>query len=374
MPIAPPALVEGAARVALPYGLFSTFSLRPGGARWEAGVQFEVGTLGPAGGIGEPVEPANEVQTVTQGGAGLTSFTLTYAGQTTSAIPAASSAATVQAALIALSNIGPTDVVVSGPTSGPYVVTWQGTKALTNVAQMTATPTGGTGTVTVATTKAGANTLGLPKVLTKNTQDESLATPFTVYGHFASGVGGWSMEDAQRLANEHLLAREEARVEQALWTGDLGNSPKLQGAPSTTTVMGTAGDAVLALALLENYIAVTYGSMGVIHMSRLAATILLEHDVLTISGGRLTTKLGTAVAAGTGYPGTGPSGQAAAAGTAWIFATPMLFGYRSEIFTSSATPGDLFDRRQNNITAIAERTYLLGFDPVGVGAALITLA
>lgn len=100
----------------------------------------------------------NEVQSVTEGGAGLTSFTLTYSGQTTASIPAAASAAAVQAALEALSNIGGGDVSVTGLDGGPYIVTFQGALAHTNVAQMTSTPTGGSGTVTVATLVTGSGT------------------------------------------------------------------------------------------------------------------------------------------------------------------------------------------------------------------------
>lgn len=102
-----------------------------------------------------PYSVSDEVQTVTEGGAGLTSFTLTFSGQTTAAIAAAATAAQVQAALEALSNIDVGDVAVSGAAGGPYTVTFGGKLADTDVAQMTATPTGGTGTVTVATTTAG---------------------------------------------------------------------------------------------------------------------------------------------------------------------------------------------------------------------------
>lgn len=100
----------------------------------------------------------NEVQSITEGGSGLTSFTLTYSGQTTSSLTASTTSAAIQAALIALSNIGPADVVVTGPagsSTGPWNVEFTGTLADTNVAEMTATPTGGTGTVTIATATAG---------------------------------------------------------------------------------------------------------------------------------------------------------------------------------------------------------------------------
>lgn len=108
-----------------------------------------------ASGLYGPYTVSNEVQTLTEGGSGLTSFTVTWNGQTTASIAAAATAAQVQAALEALSNIGAGNVVVTGNAGGPYTVTFQGALAGTDVAAMTTTPTGGTGTVTVATPTAG---------------------------------------------------------------------------------------------------------------------------------------------------------------------------------------------------------------------------
>jgi hypothetical protein len=108
-----------------------------------------------ATGLYGPYNVTDEVQTITEVGSGLTSFTLTYSGQTTASIDDQATAAEVQAALEALSNIAPGDVTVTGNPGGVYTVTFGGTLADTNVAQMTATPTGGTGTVTIATTTAG---------------------------------------------------------------------------------------------------------------------------------------------------------------------------------------------------------------------------
>lgn len=98
----------------------------------------------------------NEVQSLTEGGAGLTSYTITYAGQTTGAIDDDATAATVQTALEALSNLAPGDVVVTGTTNPiEMVVTFGGTLAGTNVASFTTTPTGGTGVVNVAVVTQG---------------------------------------------------------------------------------------------------------------------------------------------------------------------------------------------------------------------------
>lgn len=111
-----------------------------------------VGTARPTYGVTPVVD---EVQVVTEGGSGLTSFTLTYSGQTTASIAAAASAATVQNALVALSNVAPGDVIVTGANGGPYTVTFSQLLGGSNVTQMTATPTGGTGTVTVTTSTGG---------------------------------------------------------------------------------------------------------------------------------------------------------------------------------------------------------------------------
>lgn len=106
-------------------------------------------------GLFGPYSVTDEVQTLTVGGSGLTSWTATYSGQTTASLDDQATAAEVQAALEALSNIGVGDVTVTGAAGGPWTVTFGGALADTNVAQMTTTPTGGTGTVTVATTTAG---------------------------------------------------------------------------------------------------------------------------------------------------------------------------------------------------------------------------
>jgi hypothetical protein len=108
-----------------------------------------------ANGLYGPYTVSNEVQTVTEGGSGLTSFTLTYSGQTTGSLAALATADDMKLALEALSNIGVGDVTVTGNPGGVYTVTFNGALAGTDVAQMTATPTGGTGTVTVATSTAG---------------------------------------------------------------------------------------------------------------------------------------------------------------------------------------------------------------------------
>jgi hypothetical protein len=104
------------------------------------------------------VAGTNEVQTVTITGTPTGgTFTLTFAAQTTTPIAFNATAATVRAALEALSSLDVGDITVTGSAGGPWTVTFN--PALGNVPAMTADGTGLTGgttpTVVVATTTQG---------------------------------------------------------------------------------------------------------------------------------------------------------------------------------------------------------------------------
>lgn len=133
----------------------------------------------------------NEKVTLTAGGSGLTSFTLTFGGQTTTSLDAAATAAEVQAALEALSTIGADNVLVTGSAGGPYTVTFIGTLGGADVGGITTTPTGGTGTMTPAVATAGnATTLALTTAAC-DTEGEVLASTGTLTqadNAFASGT------------------------------------------------------------------------------------------------------------------------------------------------------------------------------------------
>jgi hypothetical protein len=214
-------------------------------------------------------------------------------------------------------------------------------------------------------------TVGLPKDLSHTLQTGE-ATPFTVYGSFKCSPAGWPPATAQSKATERLNTREEYQAEWAVWTGDLGNVPNFE-ADATDLGGGGVLTPSAGLALLEDWLSDFVGSLGVIHMSRGVAEVLLGRQLLKATGSSLTTQVGTPVVAGSGYPDTGPGGAGGQPGEAWIMASPPMFGYRSEVFTSSGRAGDLLDRGTNDMLAIAERTYLYGYDPCGVGAVKIAL-
>lgn len=108
-------------------------------------------------------EPTNEKQRVTVA-VGSDPFTLNFSGQPTNSLAHAATAAQVDAALEALSNIGVNEVFVSGVNGGPYDVTFHGTLGYANVPVMTAT--GATvSTITEGTLDAGVKLIANTAVL-----------------------------------------------------------------------------------------------------------------------------------------------------------------------------------------------------------------
>lgn len=88
-------------------------------------------------------------------------FTLTFDGQTTSALAENAAAADVETALEALSNVGVDELLVTGSAGGPFTITAAGTLANTSgfvLSANGASLTGGASTAVVATVQDGTDT------------------------------------------------------------------------------------------------------------------------------------------------------------------------------------------------------------------------
>lgn len=185
---------------------------------------------------------------------------------------------------------------------------------------------------------------GTPGAKTVTARDPwSHAKPFTVYAY--RSCAGESAESVADDVDTLLSNGEEFAAEQALWTA------------LTTAAAPTVGggDLLDALAYVEQLLGVNYFGTGVIHMNRGAATRLAQHLVRV--GNHLETIAGTPVAAGAGY-----DSAAAAAGPAVIYGTGALAVRRSTPDRHTA-----WNLQVNDYTAIAERTYLVGWDCYAVG-------
>lgn len=156
--------VSGMPVTAIRKGVLSGFDL--------SGLTYDqdVFLSGTDGALADADPGANEKQTATVTGSPTGgTFTLTFGGQTTGAIAYNATAATVEAALEAISTIGQGNVQVTGSAGGPYTVEFVGALEKTNVAAMTAdgaSLTGGTTPgVTIATATAGVASVKVGRVI-----------------------------------------------------------------------------------------------------------------------------------------------------------------------------------------------------------------
>jgi hypothetical protein len=181
--------------------------------------------------------------------------------------------------------------------------------------------------------------------------------PFTAYIYDTDSIAGRVASEHEARARARLSIGEQYGVELAISTR-LG--------VEVTEVAQTLGtepsEKVKAgIATIEQELGALTGAVGVIHMSRFAAT--LACDALVVTGGQLRTKLGTPVAAYSGWelftPGTP---QAAVV----IFGTGPMRAARGPVETFTGTP----DLDTNDVSIIAARTYSIGWDVGSVGVTI----
>lgn len=288
---------------------------------------------------------SEETQLVTEGGAGLTSFTLTFSGQTTGSIAAAATAATVQTALEALSNIAPGDVAVSGSAGGPYTVAFAGAYADTDVPQMTATPTGGSGTVTVTTPTSGA-------VITTTDDGVDIVTgePFTVYALHSCRMLAGGLARAQELARSKLAMGEWRSIEDGF------RDFVLDLAADLTPTPGTPVSPRVGIAILEEAAAAAYGGAPVLHIGRRTGTHLSSGGVIGQRSGRLETAQGAWVASHAGFTPGGTIGvTTAGAGERWAFATGAVLVNRGPVAVTEPVRRQTSGSPNNEVAVLAHR-------------------
>lgn len=182
------------------------------------------------------------------------------------------------------------------------------------------------------------------------------ADAFTVFAKSTASAGGMTEAEKFGQARQLLIAGEQAAVEAALW-GSLINAV---GVADGTAAADNLAEGV---AMAEGLIAQAYGGTAVLHMSRYTAT--KAHEVLRVNGSRLQTMLGSDVVAGGGYlPAPTTASQATI-----IFATGALKIVRGPIIDL----GVHYDTEVNDISAVVERTYSVGWDCAAVRVAVPAL-
>lgn len=216
------------------YGLFNSLTLR-----WSAEEASVQGAM-----LGRLLQEGitlttgiNEVQQVTKGTNTGGTFTLTYSGQTTAAIAWNAAAATVQAALEALSNIGVGDVLVTGAAGGPWTVTFDGALGDLDVALMTidgSSLTGGSGhAVTLVT--AGQPLTSI---------DPVPVDADTVSVYVADTLGGLSAGQLLRCYEVEVAWANKFALQKTLDASQGSFSAHVERAPDFTATIQLQHDAV----------------------------------------------------------------------------------------------------------------------------------
>lgn len=191
--------------------------------------------------------------------------------------------------------------------------------------------------------------------------------PFIVYSEIECSPVGMSDEQLQRYLFDRLSAGEQATVENVFSLQACGQAPGLSNNASVVTVTtGTAIDPVAALSRLEVQLASSYGLPGIIHVPIALGAYFAYLHLVQKQGNVWYTHVGNKVVFGN-YAGNSPAGAAPAAGEVWMYATGQVAIWRdSEVFTTDRAM--TLTRTTNVVTAVMERTYVVGFDCVVAGA------
>ena len=194
---------------------------------------------------------------------------------------------------------------------------------------------------------------GLPKVLDKpeGVAVESME-PITVYATFRTTPLDHTPEEAVTIAAQRLAQYEEYAIESALWNGVGGQGPALIRAQEWANNSG-AQPAEGAWNAAEKF-AHTPGVAPTFHISRRLGSLLAARQYINVDPktGDAYTIMGTPVVFGDGYPDTPPI----------IASTGPILIYRGDVFTSTSGAGG-FNKGTNDLTAVAERQYVVAFNP-----------
>lgn len=280
--------------------------------------------------------------------------------------------AQVQAAVQSLPGLSGATVTGTDAT-GPWTITYPAelgpqpalTADSTNL-------TGGPATVTIATQ-------GVAPVTSTSDPDipYGQTSTVTVYALFDCSPVGRDVNAARALAKLKLDYAAPRALEKAIWTGKDSAAAVITGQhladASTTDDLsgGAAVDLVTALGTLEKWLGQNYAGQGVVHADRFAApTFSRFRQVATVSGHK-ETELGTRVAFGQGYDGSGIAGAAAPAGQSWLFATPAVM-IRQGADVIEPSVDNALQPSANRLIMAAQRQYSVGWE-TGAAAVLATV-
>lgn len=218
------------------------------------------------------------------------------------------------------------------------------------------------------------------------------AQPFTPFAEVDCSPVGYDQAFQRARGVDALTRTESYQVEQVFWTGsaggdanavfphlaanaavlDTGSVPTILLQCAASTVSGSVVmDVVEGVGRLEKALADCSNGQGVLHVPLILGEQLFRAGIAKVDGAQIKTQAGNLVALGAGYTGSGPDGTFIS-NAVWVYVTGPVFAYRSAPETWAYR--EMFDRANNTVKTIVERTYVLGFDccclfalPISVG-------
>jgi len=196
--------------------------------------------------------------------------------------------------------------------------------------------------------------------------------PFAAIAGDVCSTFGFQAADYQARARRLLAARESKAAEAGLWSAP--NLPddngRLAAAEDVDVVGGGTVPRRRALAELVQYLADSNGGRGMIHARPLLVELWTADGLIFREQNKLVTGTGILVVAGTGYPGSGPDGEAGE----WAFATDPVVVHRGPVFLSPEDFNDAVDKRTNTVVFRAERALAPIFAGCALGAVSVDVA
>lgn len=213
-----------------------------------------------------------------------------------------------------------------------------------------------------------------PQKSTTTNLDGYDVDPFVIETEFHCDAQGFSVVDFAGRARRQLEAGTPKALEYELWTGTLkpGNPNLATGA--TVIGGGAAFPVNIGLSLLGQALAnCAHGGVGVIHAPPWIVESWIADYRVKENGNRLQTIVrGDLIAAGAGYPGTGPGGIMPGNLESWAYATGPLQHRLGEPQLFPQTLPEALDKKHNDIEYRAERHAAVNFDPCCHFAILLT--
>lgn len=192
---------------------------------------------------------------------------------------------------------------------------------------------------------------------------------FYVYDGFECSALSGVADEMRSMSDERVDVLLSDRIAEELMTGAASGGHGLQ---ASATVLSDAAGVVAGVAALENWIGENgNGAQGTIHMTPATLTWAVHHGVVNLRSGVYYTPGGHLVSADSGYIGNmkPDDGNAAAAGSEYIYATGPVFWSRSPITEFSETSSDRdFDFTRDVERVLREMLGIVVFDPDTVGA------